>query len=141
MRCGLDPKWLGKDWQWYVGATFTGNVTETECRRMLAPGVLDWKLGSERQVDDLFEYGLEGLHLIPMERTPRPLPEQRWIYYQVTRDNAAFKDVMDTETLAMRLNERYILNYETLKGQQKLRVRYDNKQFELQFALFAVPKG
>jgi hypothetical protein len=78
--------------------------------------------------------------LIAQERVPRPLPERNWIYYQVTRDNNAFKDVMDHETLAMRLNENLIRNFDTLKGQQKIRIQFENKQTELQFALFAVPK-
>jgi type VI secretion system protein ImpJ len=107
---------------------------------MLSPGYLNWKLGSERMVDDLFEFGLEGLHLVPQERTPRPLPERNWIYYQVTRDNNAFRDVMDHESLAMRLNENLILNFDKLKNQQKIRIRFENGQAELQFALFAVPK-
>jgi type VI secretion system protein ImpJ len=140
MRCRFDPRWLGSDWLWYVGVTFSGNIKESECRRMLEPGYLNWKLGSERQVDDLYEFGLEGLHLIAQERVPRPLPERNWIYYQVTRDNNAFKDVMDHETLAMRLNENLIRNFDTLKGQQKIRIQFENKQTELQFALFAVPK-
>jgi type VI secretion system protein ImpJ len=140
MRCRLDPKWLGSDWEWYVGVSYSGDISEAEVRSMLSPGYLDWKLGSERQVDDLFEFGLEGLHLIPQDRTPRPLPERRWIYYQVTRGNAAFRDVMDHESLAMRLKEGLILNYATLKGERKLRIRFENKQTELQFALFAVQK-
>jgi type VI secretion system protein ImpJ len=140
MRCKLNPKWLGSDWQWYVGVTFSGNLKEQDCRKLLSPGYLNWKLGSERMVDDLFEFGLEGLHLVPQERTPRPLPERNWIYYQVTRDNNAFRDVMDHESLAMRLNENLILNFDTLKNQQKIRIRFENGQAELQFALFAVPK-
>jgi type VI secretion system protein ImpJ len=141
MRCKLNPKWLGTDWQWFVGVTYSGNMKETDCRKMLSPGYLNWKLGSERQVDDLYEFGLEGLHLVPQERTPRPLPERNWIYYQVTRDNNAFRDVLDHESLAMRLNENLILNFDTLKGQQKIRIRFENGQAELQFALFAVPSS
>jgi hypothetical protein len=38
----------------------------------------------------------------------------------------------------MRLNENLILNFDTLRGQRKMRIRYEDKQSELQFALFAV---
>jgi hypothetical protein len=46
---------------------------------------------------------------------------------------------METQTLAMRLREVLIDNRTQLQGQQKMVVRYGNRDTTLQFALFAVP--
>ena len=70
----------------------------------------------------------------------RALPPGRdWIYYEVSRGNAAWKDVLETQTLAMRLKDTLIVNRQELQGQRKLVVSAGGKQAALQFALFAVP--
>jgi type VI secretion system protein ImpJ len=139
MRVSLESKWLGADWQWFVGV-MRGSLTEQECMTLLSPGELDWKLGSARQVDSLFEYGAEGLHLTPLPQAPRALPPgHNWVYYSVSRDNAPWKDVLQTQTLAMRLKDSLIVNRNELQGERKLVVSNRGKQVALQFALFAVP--
>jgi type VI secretion system protein ImpJ len=139
MRVTIESKWLGADWQWFVGV-MRGSLTEQECMTLLSPGELDWKLGSSRQVDSLFEYRAEGLRLAPLPQAPRALPPGRdWIYYEVSRDNAPWKDVLQTQTLAMRLKDTLIVNRTELQGKQKIVVSHRGKQVALQFALFAVP--
>jgi type VI secretion system protein ImpJ len=139
MRVSLETKWLGADWQWFVGV-MRGSLSEQECMALLSPGELDWKLGSAKQVDSLFEYGAEGLHLTPLPQSPRALPPGRdWVYYEVSRDNAPWKDVLQTQTLAMRLKDSLIVNRKELQGERKLVVSNRGKQVALQFALFAVP--
>ena len=139
MRVTLESKWFNAEWQWFVGVA-RGSLSEKECLGLLSPGALDWKLGSARQVDALFEYGAEGLHMTPLAQSPRALPPGReWIYYEVSRGNAAWKDVLETQTLAMRLKDTLILNRQELQGQRKLVVSVGGKQAALQFALFAVP--
>ena len=63
-----------------------------------------------------------------------------WIYYQVTRGNAAWNDVLATQTLAMRFTERLITNLDSLQGQKTLEVGHRGKKVPLQFCLFAVRK-
>jgi type VI secretion system protein ImpJ len=139
MRVTLESKWLGPDWQWYVGV-LRGSLSEKECLELLSPGALDWKLGSARQVDALFEFGAEGLHLTPLAQAPRALPPNRdWIYFEISRQNAAWKDVLQTQTLAMRLKDVLIVNRNELQGERKLVVTVHGKQFALHFALFAMP--
>jgi type VI secretion system protein ImpJ len=139
MRVSLESKWLGPDWQWFVGV-MRGSLSEKECFELLSPGALDWKLGSARQVDALFEYGAEGLHLTPLPQAPRALPPSReWIYFEVSRQNSAWKDVLQTQTLAMRLKDVLIVNRNELQGERKLVVSIRGKQYALHFALFAVP--
>jgi type VI secretion system protein ImpJ len=139
MQVSLEPKWLQSDWQWYVGVS-RGDLPEVECRELLSAGQLDWKLGSSRQVEILFKHRAEGLQLVPLDRPPRALPAHRdWIYYQISRQNTAWKDVQETQTLAMRLKDSLILNRESLPGERKLMVSSRGRQAALQFALFAVP--
>jgi type VI secretion system protein ImpJ len=144
MRVSLETKWLGADWQWFVGV-LRGALDEKECLALLSPSkpselTLDWKLGSTRQVDALFEYGAEGLHLTPLPQAPRALPPGRdWLYFEVSRQNAAWKDVLQTQTLAMRLKDALIVNRNELQGERKIVVSYRGKQMPLHFALFAVP--
>jgi type VI secretion system protein ImpJ len=139
MRVTLESKWLNADWQWFVGVS-RGGLSEKECLVLLSPGELDWKLGSARQVDPLFEYGAEGLHMTPLERAPRALPPGGdWVYYEVSRQGAAWKDVLETQTLAMRLKDSLIVNRESLAGSRRLVVSARGKQSPLEFALFAVP--
>lgn len=140
MRVTLESKWLNTDWQWFVGVR-RGNLSEKECLALLSPGELDWKLGSARQVDALFEYGAEGLHLTPLERAPRALPpSQDWVYFEVSRQNTAWKEVLQTQTLAMRLKDSLIVDRENLPGKRQIIVSARGRQATLEFALFAVPK-
>lgn len=140
MRVTLEPKWFQAEWQWFVGVA-RGSLSEKECLGLLSPGALDWKLGSARQVDSLFEYGAEGLQMAPLAQAPRALPPGGdWIYYEVSRGNAAWNDVLETQTLAMRLKDSLIVNRHELPGKRKLVVSVEGKEAALQFALFAVPK-
>jgi type VI secretion system protein ImpJ len=140
MQVTLEPKWLNADWQWFVGVD-KGGLSEKECRGLLdAGGGLDWKLGSSAQVDYFFRFGVQGLDLVPTQGMPRALPQTRdWVYYEVSRGNAAWNDVLQSQTLAMRFKDTLIENRDKLQGQRKIILSLRGKQYPLQFALFAVP--
>ena len=139
MRVSFESKWLASDWKWFIGV-LRGDFSEKECMALLSRGALDWKLGSSRQVDALFRYGAEGLHLTPLAQTPRALPPKRdWLYFEVSRDNNAWKDVLESQTLALRFKETLIANINDLAGERKIVVKAGPKLVPLQFALFAVP--
>jgi type VI secretion system protein ImpJ len=140
MQVTLEPKWLNPTWDWYVGV-HRGNITEIECRELLNPGQLDWKLGSSRQVDLMFQHGVPGLRLNPLPHAPSALPGGEWIYYHVSREGAAWQDVQSSQTLAMRLRDELVQNRELLQGSRDLVVNSRGKQATLQFSLFAVPKS
>jgi type VI secretion system protein ImpJ len=140
MQVTLEPKWFNSDWQWYIGVN-KGDLVEQECRDLLSPGQLDWKFGSSRQVEILFKHRAEGLNLLPVDRLIRALPARHdWIYYEVDRkDSPAWRDVQETQTLAMRLKDSLIVNGDRLQGERQLVVSVRGKRAPLQFALFAVP--
>lgn len=141
LQVTLDPKWFNSDWQWYVGVN-KGDLTEAECRDLLSAGQLDWKLGSARQVEILFKHRAQGLNLVPVMRAIRALPARDdWMYYEVDRnDSPAWRDVQETQTLAVRLKDALILNLDKLQGERRLMVSARSKRATLQFALFAVPR-
>jgi type VI secretion system protein ImpJ len=140
MQVTLEPKWFNSDWQWYIGVN-KGELSEQECRELLSAGQLDWKFGSSRQVEILFKHRAEGLRLNLVDRTIRALPSRgEWIYYEVDRkDSPAWRDVQETQTLAMRLKDTLIVNADRLQGERRLSVSLRGKKVTLQFALFAVP--
>ena len=89
MQAALDPSWFHADWKWYIGVN-KGDMTEQECRELLQPGELDWKLGSSRQVEILFKRRAEGLQLRPVGRVVRALPNRPdWIYYELDKREGA----------------------------------------------------
>jgi type VI secretion system protein ImpJ len=140
LQATLEPRWFHADWQWYVGVN-KGDLTEQECRDLLMPGELDWKLGSSRQVEILFRQRAEGVQIRPLEHVVRALPNRPdWIYYEVMqREGAAWRDVQETQTLGMRFKEELIANRDHLQGNRTVVVQSRGRKIELQFALFAVP--
>lgn len=137
----LEAKWLQADWRWYVGV-LRGEMPEEECRRLLNGNTqLDWKLGSTRQVDHLFRMGVPGLQLLPVDRPPRALPDKGgWLYYQIGRENVAWNDVRDSQSLSIRLRETLLLNSASLPGNRRIQVSREGQPISLEFALFAVPR-
>jgi type VI secretion system protein ImpJ len=140
MQVSLEPKWFHSDWQWFVGVN-KDDLSETECRDLLSSGQLDWKLGSSRQVETLFTQRAPGVELIPVTRQIRALPHRpEWMYFEIPRrDSPAWRDVQETQTLAMRLKDSLILNKDRLQGESRMVVSYKGRKVPLEFALFAVP--
>ena len=79
--------------------------------------------------------------LSPVDRPIRALPSsQDWMFYEVPRkDNPAWRDVEETQTLAMRLKDSLIDNLNQLQGERQLTVTVRGRRTPLEFALFAVP--
>ena len=139
MQVTIDPDWLHTNWDWYVGVN-GHNVSDADCRELLRPGKLHWKLGSSGQVDLIFKHGLPGVEMLELMKPPRALPPHGWIYYEIQRENAAWKDVLTTQTLAMRFTDTIIGNLSDLPGKRQLEVLQGDKRAILEFALFAVRK-
>ena len=140
MQVSLEPRWFNSDWNWYIGVK-KGDLTEQECRTILSPGHLDWKLGSSRQVEVLFQRRAQGLQLETLRHTVRALPAHSdWVFYEIDRnDSPAWRDVQETQTLAMRLKDSLIENQDRLQGKQSLVVNWSGRNVTLQFAMFAIP--
>jgi type VI secretion system protein ImpJ len=140
MQVSLEAKWFNSDWQWFVGVN-KADLNALECRDLLSAGQLDGKLGSSRQVENLFTNRRAGVELTPVDRQIRALPSRsEWIYFEIPRrDSPAWRDVQETQTLAMRLKDSLILNKDRLQGQSQMVVSFKGRKVPLEFALFAVP--
>ncbi len=140
MQVSLDPRWFHSDWQWFIGVD-KGELTTRECLELLSPGQMDLKLGSSRQVEFLFKQRASGVTLTPVDRPVRALPGRAdWVFFEVPKqDSPAWRDVQETQTLAMRLKDSLIANLDRLQGQQTLVVAAFGRKIALKFALFAVP--
>ncbi|WP_013628091.1 type VI secretion system baseplate subunit TssK [Rubinisphaera brasiliensis] len=141
MQATLEPKWFHSTWEWFIGVN-KGELSGEECRDLLSPGHLDWKFGSARQVEALFQRRSEGLTLEPLDRAIRALPsDSDWLFYRIPRTaSPAWQDVQATQTLAMRLRDSLILNQADLQGERRIIVSYRGKNIPLEFSLFAVPQ-
>ena len=119
----------------------SGELTEQECRDLLTPGELDWKLGSSRQVEILFKAARGVCNSAPWiascGRCRTGLTGSD--YEVVKRDNPAWRDVQETQTLAMRFKDSLIANRDRFQGNRSVIVQTRGRNVELQFALFAVP--
>jgi type VI secretion system protein ImpJ len=141
MQASLESTWFNSNWEWCIGVK-KGDLSVQECRHLLSPGVLDWKFGSSRQVENIFLRRAEGVQLRPLERAIRALPaRQDWIYYEVLQnDSSAWRDVVATQTLGMRFRDSLILNKDQLQGEREILVGAMDRKVRLQFALFAIPQ-
>jgi type VI secretion system protein ImpJ len=140
MQVTLEPRWFNSDWQWFIGVD-KGELTQRECLDLLSAGQLDLKLGSSRQVEFLFKQRATGVMLTPVDRQIRALPGRAdWVFFEVPlQDTPAWRDVQETQTLAIRLKDSLIANLDRLQGQQTLVVAALGRKIALKFALFAVP--
>jgi type VI secretion system protein ImpJ len=139
MQVSIEPDWLHTSWDWYVGVN-AQNLSDAECRDVLRPGKLDWKMASSQQIELVFRHGLPGIEQVELTQVPRALPPHGWVYYEVQRGNSAWRDVLASQTLALRFKEQLIGNLDKLRGQQRLEVVLPSKRAVLEFALFAVPR-
>ncbi|TWU56295.1 type VI secretion system baseplate subunit TssK [Rubripirellula reticaptiva] len=140
MQVSLDPLWLTSDWQCVLGVR-RGKLSASGLEKILSPGLLDWKLGSARQVEALYSKRAMGLELKPLREVPRSLPSQSdWSFFEIGGSGPAWTDVLDTGTIAMRLREQLIEDPRQLSGSQTLKVRIDSHSASLQFAVFAIQR-
>jgi type VI secretion system protein ImpJ len=139
LQVAIEAAWLHTGWDWYVGVNGK-NIPDRAVRDLLETGKLDWKMGSAQMVDVIFKHGVPGIEPKALMTAPRALPShQGWVYYEIPREGNAWKDVLATQTLALRFRTELIGNLEQLPGQRNLEVILPDKRAILQFALFAVP--
>lgn len=140
MQVALEASWFSPEWDWFIGVDH-GQISDSECLHLLASGRIDWKLGSSDQIDFLFQHRAEGVRLVPVKQVPRALPTRgNWLYFSISRDNDAWKQVELTNSLGMRVKEEQIQNLSTLQGQRKIIITVDGRLIGLEFAVFAVKR-
>ena len=136
MQVALEPAWLDSHYQMYVGVK--SKLPEDECKRLLAAGGLDMKIGSSEQVDRIFKMGAVGLRFQHKPVPPRVLPAAAGlIYFEVSRDTEEWQNVQRSLTLAVRLNETRIAG--PVQGQRVLTIKSGPGQTTtMEFTLYVV---
>ncbi len=142
LAVSLDKKWLARQWEWYIGVQYE-QINAKQCRDLLEPGRLDWKLGSSDKVDWMFKYKVEGLN-IKETPAPRALPQgDNWLFYSVQRNGRAWEEMNehDTPALGAKFADKYVANLDSLQGQKDLEFNANDLRGTMRLSLFAVPIG
>jgi type VI secretion system protein ImpJ len=133
----LEPEWFGLEWDWYFGVDPV-NISRDECFQLLKDSI-DWKLGSSDKVEQYMTLMKAGVKLRPVPQVPRALPSRgNWVYFQIKREDDAWKQVQITQTMGMRVKTEQIANLDSLEGARRLRISVNGKTYGLEFAVFAV---
>lgn len=133
LQAALDPAWVAANRSLYLGVET--ELSDQDCQLLLDS--MDMKVGSGSQVESYFRQRVKGLKLNPVARPPRALPAGAGtVYFQIERDPVFWRDVVDTHTMAIRLN----LAHASFQGDRILSVAAPGRQktTNLLFALFVI---
>jgi type VI secretion system protein ImpJ len=133
LQVSLEPAWLTPNHTLFLGVET--ELADEECWQLL--NAMDMKLGSGSQVEHIFRQARGGLRIARVTRPPRALPASvGTVYYQIERDQVFWRDVVESGTLAVRMN----LARAAFQGDRMLAVTppKGSKTTNLQFALFVI---
>ncbi|GDY10574.1 type VI secretion system-associated protein [Planctomycetia bacterium] len=135
MQVKLEKDWLGPAWGFYVGVESTLPYQEVV---KLMGGDFNMKVGSSRQVDLIFARAQSGVKPEPDPSAPRALPGRNWTYFKVDRHAHAWKDVEETLSMGIRINDSQIDG--RIDGNHEIKLKLnDGRVVKMVFALFALP--
>lgn len=135
MQVRMEREWLEPNWVFFIGVE--SKLSYNEVVNLLR-GELNMKVGSSRQVDTTFLKGQSGVRLNPEPEPPRALPGRNWAYWKVDRTSHAWKDVEDTLSLGVRINDTQVEG--RIDGAQEVLIKTnDGRPIKMTFALFATP--
>jgi type VI secretion system protein ImpJ len=139
MTTTLDQESIKSCTRWLLGV-HRGNASHEQLKSLLSAAQLDWKLGSARQVDRIFVHREPGIELRPAPKAPASLPQSdQWSYFTIEAlDQPAWKDVLATGTMAMRIRDTLLVDPVGLPGSGRLKVMLGRDVVTLEFALFGV---
>jgi type VI secretion system protein ImpJ len=138
----LESAWLDTGWEMYIGVQTPPRMDRDECVSLLTDSEqLDMKVGSAQRVETIFLRRLPGLSFSHAPHPTTALPKRPGlIYFQIERDSEPqeWQHVLDTRSLAIRLNESSIMG--NIQNQTSLTIRLPgDQQIGMEFTLFVVP--
>ena len=139
MRLQIERSFFTATKRWFLGV-HRGQTSVDTIHQWMTQGKLDWKMGSETQVEKLFTMRAPGVEVKRCNLLPATLPKSEdWIYYEIQgTELEAWKDVVATRSLAIRICDASIVDPSQLPGSRVLRLSHGHQVAELQFALFGV---
>jgi predicted component of type VI protein secretion system len=139
MHVTVDRNLFASHRRWFLGI-HKGSMDAETVHRAMSPGNLDWKMGSQDQVERLFTQRSLGVEIKRCSGSPAMLPKgDEWLYYEVIdMERSPWKDVESTGTLSIRFGDTILLHRDRLPGQRSIQVQFGSHTLHLQFALFGV---
>ncbi len=134
MQVRMEREWLSPTWRFFIGVN--SKLSFDQCVTLLRG--LDLKVGSAQEVETIYLQAMQGISLEPQAEAPRLFPGKNWTYWKVDRQSNAWRDVQDSLTLAIRMNDRHFVG--RIDNRQEIQIRTDDaREITLAFVLYAIP--
>lgn len=140
MRVDLDQSAIERAQRWVLGI-LVNNTSPSWITDLIQSAKLDWKLGSDRQIEQIFSRREPGVLTESLDPIPDYLPRNTgWAYFEIDSKCSAWDDVIESRSLAIRLRDSLITNAEQLAGNRRIHLDLDEGQPILEFSLFGLEK-
>lgn len=107
MEVALDPKWLVGSHEFYVG--LQSDLSARHVEKLLTNQFLDWKMGSVRQIDQIFRTAQQGVSLRKVAGVHPVLPAiSNMQYYEIEQSGPYWDGVAESRVLAFMVNTRFV---------------------------------
>ncbi len=138
MHVNLEPEWFGPNG---IGILALNQSTSAKTNVIACSRAHRLETGSSDKVEEYMTLQKPGVKLKPVPQPPRALPSRgNWVFFQIKREEDAWKHVQVTQTMAMRVRTEQIANLSSLEGARRLRLSISGQTYGLEFAVFAVRK-
>lgn len=138
MRVDLEPAAIEKSKRWILGA-LVNDGSPSWFIDLVTSAKLDWKLGSDRQIEQIFSRREPGVQTSALDSLPDYLPRNvGWAYFEIDPSSATWQDVIESRSLAIRFRDSIIANVAELPGNRRVHLKLDEFQPTLEFSLFAL---
>jgi type VI secretion system protein ImpJ len=138
LKVALDPKWLTREWEIFIGIHFQG-MTREKFVAIFSEEAPDWKFGSLDQVEDIFRHKKRGVRLQPLRQVPGALAGRgNWLYFAIKEDNEYMQHVRLSSNLAIRIRDDQIYNLAELDGNRRVVLQLAGQLVSMELAVFAV---
>ncbi|MBN82399.1 MAG: type VI secretion system baseplate subunit TssK [Planctomycetaceae bacterium] len=139
LEVSLEDTWIEQDAQYFLG--ITSELPGETLDLLFAETHLDWKLGANQTITQIFQNAEPGLQLRRLTTKLAVLPRIDGVtYFQINATGRYWDQVRESLTLAMKVNDRLVEgNY---VGKNAITViDRDGAQNSMQFDLFVVLDG
>lgn len=133
LEVGLESDWLADDPELYIA--ITSQLPPETLDRLFAESHLDWKLGSSRNIADIYRNAEHGLRVQRYSGQSGLPPLTDVTYFKIETSGHYWQQLLASPTLALKVNDRFIQSNYT--GKNTLDVAdQQGTQHHLTFDLF-----
>jgi len=107
MEVAIDTKWFQQQFEFFVGVR--SDLPAERLEQLFSTRWLDWKLGSSRTINQLYNNAEAGLGIKRVVGVHPKLPILKDLtYFAIKKRGAYWDQVTESRTIALKVNERYI---------------------------------